>query len=140
MISELKKKYHYLSDNMFHVYPDASCSSNKTNSRTTDYMLLCNAGFNVYKREKNPEILERVGNVNNLFHRKNLLVNKDCGAVLEALEQLAFDPKTNMPEHKNTEKDGLSDGLGYMTYGLYPPQNRFKPSIEDRNMRDEIFG
>lgn len=108
---------------LINIYPDASGNNRKTNADQTDIQILRQYGFNVYTNHSNPSIVGRVNTVNNLFDKGLLLVNtKKCPELTRALEQQAWDIKTQLPEKRNEhpEPSDYVDSLGYCISYLYP--------------------
>ena len=120
MGNNLKEKFkgHSIS-----VYPDASGNNHKTNADHTDIQILRQFGLNVFTNASNPSIVGRVNTVNNLFEKGKLLINtKKCPELTRALEQQAWDIKTQLPEKRNEhpEPSDYVDSLGYCIAYLFP--------------------
>lgn len=120
MGNNLKDKF---KGHMINIYPDASGANHKTNADYTDIQILRQFGFNVFVNASNPSIVGRVNTVNNLFEKGLLLINtKKCPELTKALEQQAWDVKTQLPEKRNEhpEPSDYVDSLGYCISYLYP--------------------
>lgn len=105
------------------VYPDASGQNRKTSASETDAQILRGAGHLVFVNHSNPSIKDRVNCVNNLFDKRRLLVNvSKCPNLTKALEQQAWDNKTQLPEKSDAHpaNDDYNDALGYLIAYKYP--------------------
>jgi len=114
---------HQYPNRYIEFYPDSSGNNRKTNAEQTDMEMLRNAGFMVYSNASNPSVMDRVNIMNNMFEKRNLLINtKLCPRFTEALEQQAWDAKTGAPEKGNThpEPSDFNDAGGYPIAYLYP--------------------
>lgn len=130
MAQNLKNRY---KGHQIIIYPDASGQNRKTSASETDIEILRNAGFLVYVNHSNPSIKDRVNIVNNLFEKRKLLINiQKCPELTKALEQQAWDNKTQLPEKSDTHpsNDDYNDSLGYAMAYKYPilPRN-YKISV-----------
>ncbi|WP_169975858.1 phage terminase large subunit [Campylobacter sp. RM16191] len=130
MTQNLKNRY---KGHQIIIYPDASGQNRKTSASETDIEILRNAGLLVYVNHSNPSIKDRVNIVNNLFEKRKLLINiQKCPELTKALEQQAWDNKTQLPEKSDTHpsNDDYNDSLGYAMAYKYPilPRN-YKISV-----------
>jgi hypothetical protein len=120
MAQTLKDKY---KGHKIIIYPDASGQNRKTSASETDAQILRGAGHLVFVNHSNPSIKDRVNCVNNLFDKRRLLVNvSKCPNLTKALEQQAWDNKTQLPEKSDAHpaNDDYNDALGYLIAYKYP--------------------
>lgn len=120
MIENLKEKYER---HIIYIYPDASGDNRKTNADYTDIQLLRNANFKVFNNASNPSVIGRVNTMNNQFEKGKLLVNiKQCPQLTNALEQHAWDIKTQAPEKfsEHPSVDDYNDSFSYCIAYLNP--------------------
>lgn len=116
---EFKAKGHHVS-----VYPDASGRASKTiNASQSDIQILKDHGLQVFARDANPAVRDRVNAVNALICDGNgtrtLMVNTNrCPVLTEALEQQVYD-KHGDPD-KEAGKDHPPDAAGYFLHYRWP--------------------
>ena len=120
--SELKLLYGDYYDTI--VHPDSSGGSRSTNSTTTDLDILSDEfGLNVNAPNRNPNVIDRVLSVNNMFRHKKLFIveNERTKPLLDALERQVYDKK-GKPEKFDVHPsiDDYCDALGYLVHRRYP--------------------
>lgn len=123
MIQEIKKRY---PNRAIRVYPDASSSSNKTNSSKTDQQLLIQAGFKVIANNKNPFVKDRVNVMNARFcnsegTRFYKVNTQRCPIYTDCLEKQSW--KNGAPD-KSNDYDHPNDAGGYFISTVYPLKTR----------------
>lgn len=104
------------------IYPDASGQNRKTNATRSDIQIL-KEHFKVVVDNSNPLVKDRVTSVNSGFSHDRLFVNTfRCPRLTEALEQQAYDPKTEAPEKfaEHPSIDDYGDSLGYVCAKIMP--------------------
>jgi len=96
------------------IYQDATGKNRKSvNASTSDIALLRDAQFQVYAKDSNPYVKDRVNATNKAFSNGRLMINDTmCPEYSRCMEQLAYD-KNGEPD-KNSNIDHLPDA------GTYP--------------------
>jgi PBSX family phage terminase large subunit len=123
LIEAIKERY---KNRNVYVYPDAAGNARKSvSANETDIKLLKQAGFTVKVGNQNPSIMDRVNTMNSLFcnakNERKLFINiAKCKQLTKALEQQAYDSKTNLPDKNNGYDNMGIDALGYLCYKLMP--------------------
>jgi phage terminase large subunit len=120
IIKEIKHRY---ANHTIAIYPDASGGNRTTNSTSTNFDYLRQAGFKVVKRTKNPDVKDRVNVVNNLLGKQKVRIHSSCLPLIEALEQQAY--KKGIPD-KDSGLDHVLEAFGYLCYGIFPPKKRMR--------------
>lgn len=114
---------------LIYLYPDASSDSRKTSATRSDLQLLKDiaeeygVSLEIIKDHSNPEIIDRVTAVNNAFEKQKLTINIEaCPKLTKALEQQAWDARTNKPEKMaiHPAHDDYNDALGYAIAKIMP--------------------
>jgi hypothetical protein len=123
LADELERRY---PKNRLYLYPDSSGSSNKTNSDSTDHLILKKVG-SVIAPPKNGLITDRVNTMNGMFcnaegERRYLINTTTCPVYTTCLEQQAYD-KHGKPD-KSNDLDHPLDGAGYFIVRKYPMKRK----------------
>lgn len=120
MCEEIQRKY---PNNRVYAYPDASGQARKTSSKTTDHMIMRNAGFTLKVKGNNPPVLDRIASVNaNLKSAEGdirLHITPNCKNVIKSISQQVYKEGTRIPE-KDGKIDHMSDAVGYLVHWLNP--------------------
>ena len=123
LIQVLENKY---GGRKVYVYPDAAGDARKSvQANTSDIKLLRQAGFTVLADSQNPAIMDRVNGLNTLFCnaqglRRCFVNTVKCPKLTKALEQQAYDEKTQMPDKKNGHDNNGIDAFGYLASKRFP--------------------
>lgn len=114
MCSELKKRGY----SGLKVIPDSTGKNRKT-SGTTDFQILKDHGFEVMSTY-NPLQSDRVNNVNRLFNKNEIIIDKKCKKLIGDLEKVTW--KNNKLDQKgaNSHLTHISDCLGYGCWKMLP--------------------
>ena len=109
------------------AYPDASGKNRNTSATETDIDIIRQHGFTVKARPKNPDVDDRIKNMNRMFCDGNGMVKykvntRKCPDYTEALERMAYD-KNGKPD-KLLGFDHITDSGGYFVYYEYPPRQK----------------
>ncbi len=118
-VEQLKSKY---AGHEIIIYPDASGQNRKTNATRSDVQIL-REHFEVVVDNSNPAVKDRVTSVNSSFMNYNIFVSVEkCPKLTQALEQHAYDPKTEAPQKFDTHPsvDDYTEALGYLVAKLFP--------------------
>lgn len=120
MCKALKKRY---PNHRMIVYPDSSGKNRSTNADVTDIQILKNFGFIVKYHNTNPQVSDRIKNMNRLFMNSNGKIGyrvntKQCPEYTESLEKMPYD-KNGDPD-KTSGFDHITDAGGYFIYYEYP--------------------
>jgi hypothetical protein len=124
MCNIIKAKY---KTNKIVIYPDASGKARKTSATKTDIQILKDYGFMVRAKDKNPNVSDRIKNMNRMFQDghgniKYKVNSLKCPKYVEALERMGYD-KHQQPD-KSSGFDHITEAGGYFIYYAYPPIKR----------------
>ena len=124
MINVIKDRY---PKNRIIIYPDSSGKNRSTNADKTDIQLLKDAKITLKYKSVNPNVKDRVKNMNRMFcngnNQRNYLVNtRTCPEYTEALEKCPND-KEGVPD-KKSGFDHITECGGYFIYYEYPLKTR----------------
>jgi hypothetical protein len=124
-IQHIRNDFREWTPDRIFVYPDASGNNRQTATKTTDHLLLKQAGFHVMSPKKNPLIIDRVNTVQGLFRSAagdyRLFVHPDCSKLIRSLRGLVW---VNGQRDKGSGLDHMSDALDYMAVGVFPMLQR----------------
>lgn len=94
------------------IIADETGNRRKSSSAKTDHEILRRAGFEVAPF-KNPPVKDRQNNINRLFERNYIKIDKRCVNLIKDLEQVTYETKNDLLTH-------ISDALGYVCWHLNP--------------------
>lgn len=102
------------------IYPDASGKNrNAQGASESSIQLLKQAGFQIFAKNKNPFVKDRILAVNNSFSKKLHFVNvKRCAVHTSNLEQQVYN-NAGEPD-KTAGDDHTNDAIGYLIHYKYP--------------------
>lgn len=93
------------------VYPDASGNSRNTSGKS-DHDIIRKSGFRVIAPKKNPNVRDRINNVNKTFEDNKTFINSDkCPVLVDSLEKQSY--KSNGDPDKQSGYDHINDAFGY---------------------------
>ncbi len=110
-----------------HVYPDASGQYGRRTG-STDIEILENEGFQCWYPRKNPNVSDRINEVNVLLwsadgRRRLKMDDRRAPNLCDHMEQVAYKKDTSIVNKAlNIEHD--TDALGYLIHGLFPLVDR----------------
>ena len=121
MAREINKRY---KDRRVVVIPDASGRSRSTSANGgTDFTILRNAGLELYDMKKNPDISDRINEVNavicNAKGDRRALIHPKCQQLVKSLSRHTYKNGTSIPD-KDAGWDHMNDAYGYKIHSLYP--------------------
>lgn len=114
-----------------HLHGDASGNSRSANSKKTNWQIVNESlrkhGFGALIRRryaaKNPEVLDTVLTVNNLFaqEQSRLYISSECGWVIKDLQQLRWNADgTGIEKAKDSSISHLGDCVRYLCWDIAP--------------------
>jgi hypothetical protein len=120
MCAIIKKRF---PTNKVVVYPDSSGKNRKTSTTKTDIGILKEFGFMAKYRDSNPDVSDRIKNMNRMFkdghgNVRYKVNTKKCPSYTEALERMPTD-KHGQPD-KTSGFDHITEAGGYFIYYEYP--------------------
>ncbi len=124
----IKQKY---KNHKIVVYPDASGSSRKTSSSTTDHEIIKKYGFVIRCEKTNPTIRDRItatniGFKNSLGLKRYFINTNNCPNYTESLEQLGY--KNGEPD-KQSGLDHVADAGTYCAFYFFKQKQSFSIKI-----------
>jgi hypothetical protein len=105
------------------VHPDPSGNARKTSAPVgqTDFTIIRQAGWPVYKMEQYP-VVDRVNTVNAMLCDANgvrrLFIHPRCQQLIRSLDGLTYKQGSHLPD-KTTGLDHASDALGYLIMAAF---------------------